>query len=75
MDRPGGKPFTIAFANQDPGTPHNIEIKDSTGAVVFKGDIFNGVETQTYQVPALPAGEYTFKCIVHPSMTGTATLQ
>ena len=72
---PASKPFTIAFSNQDPGTPHDIEIKDSTGAVVFKGDIFSGVDTRIYQVPALPAGDYTFSCVVHPNMTGTATLQ
>jgi plastocyanin len=72
---PADKPFTIAFSNQDPGTPHNIELKDSSGAVVFKGDIFNGVDTKTYQVPALPAGDYTFSCVVHPNMTGTAKLQ
>ncbi len=72
---PAAKPFTIAFSNQDPGTPHNVEIKDSTGAVVFKGDIFSGVDTKIYQVPALPAGDYTFSCVVHPNMTGTATLQ
>jgi plastocyanin len=72
---PAGKPFTIAFSNQDPGTPHNIQIKDSTGAIVFKGDIFNGVDTRIYQVPALPAGDYTFSCVVHPNMTGTATLR
>ncbi|HEX7948773.1 MAG TPA: cytochrome c oxidase subunit 4 [Candidatus Limnocylindrales bacterium] len=72
---PANKAFTIAFANGDPGTPHDIEIKDSTGAVVFKGDIFNGVDTRIYQVPALPAGDYTFSCVVHPNMTGTAKLQ
>ncbi len=72
---PGGKPFTIAFDNQDAGTPHNIDMKDSTGASVFKGPIFNGVDTKVYQVPALPAGAYTYVCDVHPSMTGTATLQ
>jgi plastocyanin len=72
---PANKAFTIAFSNQDPGTPHNIEIKDPTGAVVFKGDIFSGVDTRIYQVPALPAGDYTFSCVVHPNMTGTATLQ
>ena len=71
----GGKPFTIAFDNQDAGTPHNIEIKDSSGASVFKGEIFNGVATKVYEVPALPAGAYTYVCDVHPSMTGTATLQ
>jgi plastocyanin len=72
---PAGRPFTLAFSNQDPGTPHDIEIKDASGAVAFKGDIFNGVDTRVYQVPALPAGEYTFACVVHPNMTGTATLQ
>ncbi len=72
---PANRAFTIAFSNQDPGTPHNIQIKDSTGAVVFTGDIFNGVETRIYQVPALPAGDYTFACVVHPNMTGTAKLQ
>jgi plastocyanin len=71
---PAGRPFTIAFSNQDPGTPHDIQIKDSSGAVVFKGDIFSGVDTRIYQVPALPAGDYTFSCVVHPNMTGTATL-
>jgi plastocyanin len=72
---PAGKPFTIAFSNQDPGTPHDIELKNPSGAVVFKGDIFSGVDTRLYQVPALPAGGYTFSCVVHPNMTGTATLQ
>ena len=72
---PASRPFTIAFSNQDPNTPHNIQLTDSSGAVVFKGDTFNGVDSSLYQVPALPAGDYTFSCVVHPSMTGTATLQ
>jgi plastocyanin len=72
---PAAKPFTIAFANEDPGTPHNIELKDASGGVAFKGAVFNGVDTKIYDVPALPAGAYTYLCIVHPTMTGTATLQ
>jgi len=72
---PAGKAFTIAFANQDPGTPHNVALIDRSGATVFSGKVFNGVETQIYDVPAQPAGAYTFVCIVHPSMTGIATLQ
>ena len=48
---PAGKPFTIAFDNEDPGTPHNVEIKDASGAVVFKGEIFNGVATQDLRRP------------------------
>jgi len=42
---------------------------------VFKGEVFPGVATKTYDVPALTAGSYTFSCTVHPSMTGTLTVQ
>jgi plastocyanin len=72
---PAGQPFTIAFVNEDPGTPHNVELKDSTGGVAYKGEVFNGVETRVYDVPALTAGTYPYVCTVHPNMTGTATLQ
>ncbi|MEX2184926.1 MAG: cytochrome c oxidase subunit 4 [Chloroflexota bacterium] len=71
---PADEPFTIALVNQDANVPHNVELKDASGGVAFMGDIFNGVETRIYEVPALPAGSYTFLCTVHPSMTGTATL-
>jgi len=72
---PADQPFKLAFDNEDAGVPHNIVIKDAGGAEVFKGDIFNGVETRVYDVPALPAGQYTFACSVHSNMSGTATLQ
>ena len=72
---PADKPFTIEFANEDNGTPHNVELRDGGGTVVFRGDVFNGVETRVYDVPAQPAGAYTFLCTVHPTMNGTATLQ
>jgi len=72
---PAAKPFTIAFANEDPGTPHNVALIDASGTTVFNGKVFNGVETQVYEVPAQPAGEYKFVCVVHPSMTGIATLK
>jgi plastocyanin len=67
-------PFTIAFDNQDAGTPHNIEIKDASGKALFNGEIFPGVATKIYDVPALPAGTYPFVCSVHLDMTGTATI-
>jgi plastocyanin len=72
---PADTPFTLAFVNEDPGTPHNVELKDASGASAFQGEIFNGVETRVYEVPALPAGSYPYICTVHPNMTGTATLQ
>jgi len=42
---------------------------------LFKGAIFNGVETRTYDVPALDAGQYAFVCTVHPTMVGTLNAQ
>ncbi len=68
---PADTPFQIVFKNQDAGIPHNVEIKDAAGASLFRGEVFNGVEERTYDVPALPAGEHPFLCTVHPNMTGT----
>lgn len=67
--------FDIKFNNNDPAVPHNVDIKDANGVSVFKGDIFPGVETRTYNVLPLPAGAYTFVCDVHANMTGTLTSQ
>lgn len=72
---PADKPFQVELVNDDPSIPHNVELLDSGGASVFKGDIFPGVETRVYDVPALAAGTYQYICSVHPTMTGTATLQ
>jgi mono/diheme cytochrome c family protein/plastocyanin len=72
---PADTAFVIAFDNEDAGVPHNVAIHDASGAEVFKGDIFPGVETREYQVPALAAGEYPFSCTVHPTMTGTLTAE
>lgn len=74
---PGDKPFTIAFQNKDAGIPHNIVIHDGGAGdpVIWNGDIFPGVETRIYQVPAIKAGTYTFICVLHPSMTGTLVVK
>lgn len=72
---PADRPFKLAFVNNDAGVPHNVALKDASGGDAWTGDIFSGVETLVYDVPALPAGQYTFICSVHPNMTGTATLQ
>lgn len=74
---PAGVPFQIQFENKDAGTPHNVSIHQggATGAELFKGTIFNGIETRTYDVPALDAGQYAFVCTVHPTMVGTLVVQ
>jgi plastocyanin len=71
LTAPADAGFKLEFDNQDAGVPHNIAIKDASGAEVFKGEIFNGAAVKTYDVPALKAGDYTFVCTVHPNMTGT----
>ncbi|MGH2514005.1 MAG: cupredoxin domain-containing protein, partial [Candidatus Limnocylindrales bacterium] len=74
---PAGKPFTIAFDNEDSGTPHNVSIHTGspTGTEVFMGKIVTGPINVVYDVPALPAGTYAFVCSVHPNMTGTLTVK
>lgn len=75
LQAPANTPFTLHFKNDDAGVPHNVEIKDATGGVAFKGDIITGPAESNYQVPALKPGSYTFMCTVHPNMTGTITVQ
>ena len=40
---------------------------------MFKGELVTGPAVVVYDVPALPAGQYSFVCTVHPNMTGTLT--
>lgn len=69
--------FTIHFDSQDT-QPHNVQLKGASGEVTLGGDtaFFTGPGTRDYQVPALPAGDYTYYCVVHPTtMIGTLTLK
>ncbi len=69
---PAGQPFTLTFDNEDAGVTHNVAIYTDSSSVdnLFSGDIFAGVSTVDYKVPALDAGTYFFKCDVHANMTG-----
>jgi mono/diheme cytochrome c family protein/plastocyanin len=78
LEAPADKTFTLAFDNQDSSAPHNIVIKDPSGAAVGMGDtsFFTGPEKRSYAVPPLKAGAYSFLCEVHPStMKGTLTVK
>lgn len=68
--------IAVTFDNQDPDIPHNFAIysKDLTQKV-FDTGIFPGVETREDTFAAPAAGEYTFRCDVHPQMTGPVTFR
>jgi uncharacterized membrane protein/plastocyanin len=73
LTAPAGEPFGLAFANEDDGVQHNVAIyrDDSVEESLFVGDLIQGPETVTYDVPALDASGYYFRCDVHPQMDGT----
>jgi plastocyanin len=76
---PADTPSTITFDDRDDaGTfgPHNIAIYEDEAytSALFTGDLVNGPATVEYEVPALPAGTFPFRCDVHPQMTGTVTV-
>ena len=71
LSAPADQPFQIAFDNQE-GAPHNVALyRDSSAAEkVFGEDPFSGPAVVVYDVPALAAGAYFFRCDVHPDMSG-----
>ncbi len=78
---PADTAFTIVFKNDDAGIPHNVQIfegTDTSTTPVFAptdNALITGVDEVTYEVPALPAGTYTYNCLSHPTtMVGTLTV-
>jgi plastocyanin len=73
IEAPAGETFELRFFNQDAGVQHNVAIytDDSAAEPLFVGDLILGIGTGAYEVPAIDAGSYFFRCDVHPAMTGT----
>jgi cytochrome c oxidase subunit 2 len=70
---PAETDFCIAFTNQE-AVPHNVSILEG-GEHLFEGDFVNQPGSVIYEVPGLPAGEYTFVCDAHvQAMNGTVTV-
>jgi plastocyanin len=63
---PADTAFTITFENQD-AKEHNVAVYDEANGnrPVFKGEVFAGPKTVTYNVPPIPQGTYRFVCDPH----------
>ena len=68
---PAGKPFQLFFRNLE-GIPHNVAIyrNSSASEKIFVGATITNAAV-TYDVPAIAAGSYYFRCDVHPQMART----
>lgn len=69
IEAPAGEPFCIEFTNNDT-VPHDIGIVETE----FNGDDVPPGESIIYAIPAMEAGDYTFYCTLHPTMTGDLTV-
>jgi plastocyanin len=71
---PAGAAFDLLYVNEGP-LPHNVAIyaDESAGEPIFAGEV---IETGRviYELPALAAGSYFFRCDLHPDMNGTLTV-
>ena len=76
IDLPADQPSTIHFVNDDAGVPHNIAIyeDESASADLFVGDTITGPDEIDYAIDPLAAGDYYFRCDVHPDMNGTVNV-
>jgi hypothetical protein len=65
---PANQPITITMDNKDAGIPHNFAIYPDlrSSSALFKGENVLGPVVKAYKVPALAAGEYHFRCDIHP---------
>lgn len=66
-----GVAFDLVFENRE-SPLHNVTIaRDASfDDKLFEGDVVSS-QTVTYEIPALEAGTYAFRCDVHPNMVGT----
>jgi plastocyanin len=74
---PADTPSTLTVENRDPFA-HNLSIytdDTASGAPLFTFEPFPGPATKTFDVPAIRAGGYYFRCDIHPSMQGTVVVR
>jgi len=72
---PAERPFTIVLDILE-SAAHDVTIyrDDSWSSLVYKEDARTGPGTFVFNVPALAAGTYAFRCEIHPTtMIGVVT--
>jgi plastocyanin len=77
---PADEPFTVEFTNEDSVVHDWALYRDSSATEKLGGGSVDepvaGGESQTYEVDALEAGEYFFRCDFHPTtMMGTFVVE
>ena len=80
IELPADEEAQIEFINED-SVEHNIAIYQNPDDGIaftdplFGGEIIEGGEEITYEIPALEAGEDYFQCDVHPNMNGVVLVE
>lgn len=76
LELPADTPTPLSFDNRD-AAPHNLSIYEdetASGEPLFTFEAFPGPSVEPFEVPAIPEGEYYFRCDVHPTMEGTVVV-
>ncbi len=69
---------TVHMENRESGVPHNFAVYANRSAKdkIFVGEIFAGNDAKDFSFKTPAAGDYFFRCDVHPdTMTGTFAIR